>query len=411
VPDFIGTVDNMKEILKMPYSQDPVTLAVYRVGRTLVMDDAGGGRPTKGTLDVPGSSAASASSPSTSSTSRRGRRWRGGGARGRHEVPKGPSPMPQPNNPFSALGEDEGEDQEQEQEQEEEEALVRRRRRRRQQLTADTNGGAHEERCGAVGARATPAEDESESQPQQSRSLLTRKFLSHASSGSGQLRCTDSGATANRAGGIGDGGGGGGGAAAAAATTAAAAAAGAPQARPMPRAVGRQLEELHLLLASNQTLLRSGSPGSGHQALGLRLRDVAKDGPMTADAALDLWMDNLLSDVPESVICWHQDGVLKGYLLLRTEDIPAMAGYAFEPATVKDGAAAAAASFLADVLAEIYLCNVCSCQAILRRSGRGQAPCRCCAGCSARASARPPRTSCTAAPARTSRCRCSTSSR
>eukprot|EP01047_Picozoa_sp_COSAG01_P005729 COSAG01_NODE_199_length_22202_cov_23.993668_15_plen_277_part_00 len=271
--------------------------------------------------------------------------------------------MPQPNNPFSALGEDEGEDQEQEQEQEEEEALVRRRRRRRQQqqqLTADTNGGAspasHEERgSGDVGARATAAEDESESQPQQSRSLLTRKFLSHASSGSGQLRCADSGAAANCAGGIGDGG-----AAAAAATAATAAGAGTPQARPMPRAVGRQLEELHLLLASNQTLLRSGSPGSGHQALGLRLRDVAKDGPMTTDAALDLWMDNLLSDVPESVICWHQDGVLKGYLLLRTEDIPAMAGYAFEPATVKDGAAAAAASFLADVLAEIYLCNACS---------------------------------------------------
>eukprot|EP01047_Picozoa_sp_COSAG01_P005728 COSAG01_NODE_199_length_22202_cov_23.993668_14_plen_133_part_00 len=80
VPDFIGTVDNMKEILKMPYSQDPVTLAVYRVGRTLVMDDAGGGRPTKGTLDVPGSSTASASSPSTSSTSRHGRRRRGGGS-------------------------------------------------------------------------------------------------------------------------------------------------------------------------------------------------------------------------------------------------------------------------------------------------------------------------------------------
>ena len=41
VPDFIGTVDNMKEILKMPYTKDSVTMAVYRVGRTLVMDNMG----------------------------------------------------------------------------------------------------------------------------------------------------------------------------------------------------------------------------------------------------------------------------------------------------------------------------------------------------------------------------------
>jgi hypothetical protein len=33
--------------------------------------------------------------------------------------------------------------------------------------------------------------------------------------------------------------------------------------------------------------------------------------------------------------------------------------------------AASVASFLAAVLAEIYLCNVCSCQEILRRNGRG----------------------------------------
>jgi hypothetical protein len=35
--------------------------------------------------------------------------------------------------------------------------------------------------------------------------------------------------------------------------------------------------------------------------------------------------------------------------------------------------AAAVASFLAAVLTEIYQCNVCACQEILRRNGRGQA--------------------------------------
>eukprot|EP01047_Picozoa_sp_COSAG01_P071938 COSAG01_NODE_11306_length_1962_cov_1.798175_1_plen_48_part_10 len=36
-----------------------------------------------------------------------------------------------------------------------------------------------------------------------------------------------------------------------------------------------------------------------------------------------------------------------------------------------EGGEASVASFLAAVLTEIYLCNVCSCQEILRRNGRG----------------------------------------
>jgi hypothetical protein len=36
----------------------------------------------------------------------------------------------------------------------------------------------------------------------------------------------------------------------------------------------------------------------------------------------------------------------------------------------EDGAASVA-SFVAAVLAEIYLCNVCSCQEVLRRNGHG----------------------------------------
>ena len=37
--------------------------------------------------------------------------------------------------------------------------------------------------------------------------------------------------------------------------------------------------------------------------------------------------------------------------------------------------AAAVVSFLAAFLTEIYLCNVCSCQEILRHNGRGQGDC------------------------------------
>jgi hypothetical protein len=40
--------------------------------------------------------------------------------------------------------------------------------------------------------------------------------------------------------------------------------------------------------------------------------------------------------------------------------------------STRQAGAAAVASFLAAALTEIYLCDVCSCQDILRRNGRGQ---------------------------------------
>jgi hypothetical protein len=60
------------------------------------------------------------------------------------------------------------------------------------------------------------------------------------------------------------------------------------------------------------------------------------------------------------------------------------------------GAAAAVASILAAVLTEMYLCDVCSCQEILSRSGRGQESWR---------SPAPPRSH-SAAPRPSLRCRC-----
>jgi hypothetical protein len=41
------------------------------------------------------------------------------------------------------------------------------------------------------------------------------------------------------------------------------------------------------------------------------------------------------------------------------------------PHLLRRRGAASVASFLAAVVTEIYLCNVCSCQEILRRNGRG----------------------------------------
>lgn len=36
---------------------------------------------------------------------------------------------------------------------------------------------------------------------------------------------------------------------------------------------------------------------------------------------LDAWLDNVMASVPEVAICYHQNGVVQGYELLKTDDI------------------------------------------------------------------------------------------
>lgn len=36
---------------------------------------------------------------------------------------------------------------------------------------------------------------------------------------------------------------------------------------------------------------------------------------------LDAWLDNVMASVPELAICYHQNGVVQGYELLKTDDI------------------------------------------------------------------------------------------
>lgn len=283
VPDFIGTVDNMKNILKMPYSQEAVTMAVYRVGRTIVMDAADMvselERPFRAVKESP------------KRTARRSRA-------AAKEVP------PMPLNPFSALAqEDEDEEDQAGHDADDDDVGV-------QPLLQDAAEAAAAQSSDDEPPGARPASAESDG----SSSSLTSKFVNHTIA---THRALDEKAQ-----------------------EAPMAAAGATEQGPLPympkrtRNVHRQLDDLHLLLRSDSVLLS----GVGHPKVGLRMRDVATEGPMTTDGALDLWMDNMLSDVPESVICWHEKGVLKGYLMMRTEDIPAMSGYAFEPAKVKKDA-------------------------------------------------------------------------
>ncbi|XP_060216625.1 uncharacterized protein LOC132644085 isoform X1 [Lycium barbarum] len=54
-------------------------------------------------------------------------------------------------------------------------------------------------------------------------------------------------------------------------------------------------------------------------AVSLHLWDVSRK--VTPLTWLEAWLDNVMASVPELAICYHQDGVVQGYELLKTDDI------------------------------------------------------------------------------------------
>lgn len=52
----------------------------------------------------------------------------------------------------------------------------------------------------------------------------------------------------------------------------------------------------------------------------LRLRDMRT--PINVLTGLDYWLDNLMCNVPEVAMCFHINGIVKKYEVLKTEDIP-----------------------------------------------------------------------------------------
>ena len=41
---------------------------------------------------------------------------------------------------------------------------------------------------------------------------------------------------------------------------------------------------------------------------------------------LDYWLDNLICNVPEVIMCFHLNGIIQNYEVIKTEDIPQLQG-------------------------------------------------------------------------------------
>jgi hypothetical protein len=75
-------------------------------------------------------------------------------------------------------------------------------------------------------------------------------------------------------------------------------------------------EDIRMLVSSNMPIFGDAS----HPAVSLRLLDMKR--PINVLTGLDYWLDNLMCSVPEVVMCYHLDGIVQKYELIKTEDIP-----------------------------------------------------------------------------------------
>lgn len=76
-----------------------------------------------------------------------------------------------------------------------------------------------------------------------------------------------------------------------------------------------QLEEIRMLLGSDLLLFSNEK----HVAVSLHLWETERQ--VTPLMWLDAWLDNVMASVPELAICYHHNGIVQGYELLKTDDI------------------------------------------------------------------------------------------
>ncbi|XP_042487753.1 uncharacterized protein LOC122067988 [Macadamia integrifolia] len=81
------------------------------------------------------------------------------------------------------------------------------------------------------------------------------------------------------------------------------------------RALFWQFHNFRMLLGSDLLLFSNEK----YVAVSLHLWDVARQ--VTPLTWLEAWLDNVMASVPELAICYHQNGVVQGYELLKTDDI------------------------------------------------------------------------------------------
>ncbi|KAK3590013.1 hypothetical protein CHS0354_041036 [Potamilus streckersoni] len=96
-----------------------------------------------------------------------------------------------------------------------------------------------------------------------------------------------------------------------------------------PREVLWTFEDIRMLIGTDLPIFCKDS-----YYVSLRLRDMRT--PINVLTGLDYWLDNLMCNVPELAMCFHLNGFVKKYEVIKTEDIPNLPKSSFNPQVVVD---------------------------------------------------------------------------
>lgn len=89
-------------------------------------------------------------------------------------------------------------------------------------------------------------------------------------------------------------------------------------------------ENIQMLIGTDMPIFG----GQTHPCISLRLRDMSKS--INVLTGIDYWLDNLMCNVPEVVMCYHLDGIVQKYELIKTEDLPNLGDSKFSAKVIRD---------------------------------------------------------------------------
>ena len=89
-------------------------------------------------------------------------------------------------------------------------------------------------------------------------------------------------------------------------------------------------EDITMLVGSDLPIFGGGR----YPAVSLRLQEASK--PINILTGMDYWLDNLMCNVPELMMCYHLNGIVQKYEKIKTTEIPSMEGSQFSPKIIKD---------------------------------------------------------------------------
>ncbi|CAH0488212.1 unnamed protein product [Peronospora farinosa] len=81
-----------------------------------------------------------------------------------------------------------------------------------------------------------------------------------------------------------------------------------------------KFNDLNMMLGSRVLLFSNQE----HPAVSLKLHDMDKE--LSLCTVLDYYLDNVIANIPELAICMHSKGLVRGYKLVKTRQIPYMSG-------------------------------------------------------------------------------------